>query len=110
MMRKKIRYIVMALMCVILTSSNITVFAKNNNDSIISTHDYYGNSIMTVIDSGVNLRAQAGLNYSSLGMLYYGEKVSLVEQTVVFNNGYYWRHVKRLSDGTTGWVASIYLR
>ena len=61
------------------------------------------------IADGVNIRTEAGTQYASLGKLYYGDIVKVLDSKEVYSSGYYWLYIQRLSDGIKGWVVASYL-
>lgn len=108
-MRKWGKYFALIILCLSTISINITALAEKNNGSIIETNKVDNGVIMTVMESGVNIRSNAGINYTSLGLLNRGEKVFVSKESATYKDGYCWRYVKRLSNMTEGWVVSSYL-
>ena len=58
--------------------------------------------------SNVRVRKTATTSGSILAKLSKGTKVTILQKKVAYKNGYYWDKVK-LSNGTTGYIASKYL-
>ncbi|MBE6015256.1 MAG: SH3 domain-containing protein [Lachnospiraceae bacterium] len=89
---------------------NVNMLSMNKSLSVLSPQEAVKNDPYIVIDDNVNIRRNAGLSYTSLGQLIYGETVYRLDNKAVYRDGYCWIHVQRPLNGTKGWVADCYLR
>lgn len=84
---------------------------NTNNEATTTASTYSFTGYGQINANGVHLRAGAGTNTTSLGLMSYNETVHIDYSKSVSSNGTYtWLFVKRSNTGQTGYVSAQYVR